>query len=152
MFIYDRNTRFDRAERKAKEVRPQVIVNSVGDYFVEGAELTYVVAITRTLNGLEIECNCLAGQNEKPCYHAAAAYLVHKRIATVAGYAATPARDKNLAGIKHDLGFIMRRADSLTSDFDAMDEIHMAVRSALRSLDEYEISLLPEVGEGRRVA
>jgi hypothetical protein len=54
--------------------------------------------------GVAIDCTCLAGKNNKPCYHAAAAFERHQRIAATAR-----ARDRHLSTIEHDLKFIARR-------------------------------------------
>lgn len=133
MFRFERNGRFERAEKKARDVRPAVTVNGFGSYFVEGSEQTYTVTITTDGGGLLITCDCLAGQNDKPCYHAAAAYARHLTLP------AQPAeRDRNLELVAHDLRFIARRACEMSGDFDLMDDINRAVRSALKSLGDYE--------------
>jgi hypothetical protein len=56
-------------------------------------------------------------------------------------------QDKNLALIEQELLFIARHSRTIESgggaDFEAVDEIQMAVESALRALHEYQISLRP---------
>ena len=53
--------------------------------------------------------------------------------------------DKHLETIRAELAFIGRHVNNLeTSDFDAVDEIHMALASARRALEEYELGLQPE--------
>ena len=133
MFRYERNARFERAESKAREVRPNVTVNGYGDYFVEGSEQIYSVTIASAEGGLAIDCNCLAGQNEKPCYHAAAAYARHLTLP-----ASGDVRDRNMELVEQDLRFIARRANDMSGDYDLMDDICRAVRSALKSLGDYE--------------
>ena len=55
--------------------------------------------------------------------------------------------DKTLNLIEHELRFIARHSQTIEgrggSDFEAVDEICMAVNSALRALDELRLSLRP---------
>ena len=140
MFRYERNARFERAEKKAREVRPNVMVNGYGDYFVEGSEQIYAVTIAAE-GGLMIDCNCLAGQNEKPCYHAAAAYARHLTLP-----AGQDVRDRDLQLVEQDLRFIARRANDMSGDYDLMDDICRAVRSALKSLGDFEAARAQSYG------
>ena len=59
---------------------------------------------------------------------------------------ATP-EEKYLSVIEKELRFIARHSQVIEgmgeSDFETVDEICMAVNSALRALDEYRLSLLP---------
>lgn len=53
--------------------------------------------------------------------------------------------DKTLSLIEHELRFIARRSQTIegtgSSDFEAVDEICMAVNSALLALNEHRLSL-----------
>ena len=133
MFTFERNARFERAEQKARALRPAVTVNGYGDYLVEGSEQSYSVTIASAEGGLMITCNCLAGENNRPCYHAAAAYARHLTLP-----AESRDRDGDLQLVEQDLRFIARRARELSGDFDLMEDINRAVRSALKSLGDYE--------------
>src|ERR1700755_1324878 len=133
MFYFERNGRFERAERKAREVRASVTVAAFGEYFVEGTSQIYAVSIAQDNDGLAITCNCLAGQNDKPCYHAAAAYARHLTLPVE-----TPAANDNLAIVEQDLRRIARYANDMSGDFELMDDIHRAVRSVLHALGDFE--------------
>jgi uncharacterized Zn finger protein len=140
MFILKKREQLRRGAEKAREVRPRVYAASFGEYFVDGSRGNqYAVRIGQAEGGLAVDCTCLAGQNEKPCYHAAAALSIHQLLAATA-----PARDAQLDIIAHDLKFIARRAATLSSDFEIGDEIAMAVRSALQALREHELARQPQ--------
>lgn len=139
MFVLQKREQLEKGSRKAREVCPAVRVIEAGVYGVEGSHGNeYYIQIEQGVGGVQISCECLAGQNDKPCYHAAAAYERHIRLAAEA-----PARDLRLSILAHDLTFISRRAAALSTDFEIGDEIAMAVRSALQTLHEYELSLRP---------
>ncbi|MBC7933536.1 MAG: hypothetical protein H7Z38_23495 [Rubrivivax sp.] len=57
------------------------------------------------------------------------------------------AADKNLRIIDQELRFIARHSQAIegagSSDFETVDELNMAVGSALRALAEYRLSLEP---------
>jgi hypothetical protein len=59
----------------------------------------------------------------------------------------TTAADNNLRIVEQELRFIGRHSNTIEggcgADFEAMDEINMAVESALRALHEYQLSLQP---------
>lgn len=57
------------------------------------------------------------------------------------------AEDKNPTLIENELRFIRRHVQSIDGNFDAVDEIGMAVESALRALHEYNLSLQPACEE-----
>lgn len=133
--------RQQRAQSKARETRPAVDALSFGSYRVEGSGGNrYDV----TVEGAEVGCNCMAGQNDKPCYHAFAALRTHETLAVTASPVPAP-RDKRLKWIESDLNAIERCADQMTGDFELMDEIFRAVRAARQSLAEYELDFLPAV-------
>ncbi len=140
--------RQERARAKARAARPAVQALSFGSYNVEGSggDLYGV-----TVEGAEISCGCMAGQNDKPCYHAFAALRFHERLAATGAPVAAP-RDPNLSILESDLFYIRRRAEDMGAEFDIMEDILRAVRSALRALGEYEVSLMPEVGEDAQAA
>jgi hypothetical protein len=58
------------------------------------------------------------------------------------------AEDNNLKLIESELKFISRHVQTIEgaggSDFEAVDEICLAVNSALRALAEYKLSLQPD--------
>ena len=60
-------------------------------------------------------------------------------------------QDKNLSLIETELKFIARQSQRIAGagreDFEAVDEIGMAVESALRALEEYKLSQQPATGE-----
>jgi hypothetical protein len=137
---------WQRAQGKAAEDKPEVQINGFGDYKVAGSlGGRYAVTIEEDENGTHIACDCLAGTHDKPCYHAARALRVHSSFLTVSA----PVRDKRLAWLEQDLKFIRRRAEELGGDFEVVDDICRAVRSALQSLGEYEVELLPATDEVR---
>ena len=53
----------------------------------------------------------------------------------------TKASDENLSLIEQELRFIARESQHIEGSFDTVDEINLAVVSALRALDEYRLSL-----------
>lgn len=57
-------------------------------------------------------------------------------------------KDKSLSLIAHELKFIRRQIQQVEgagrSDFEIVDEVGMAVESALQALEEYELSLQPD--------
>ena len=56
----------------------------------------------------------------------------------------TTASDKHLRILESELRFITRAVNSLqTSDFEAVDDINRALRSAKQALEEYGLSLQP---------
>lgn len=59
--------------------------------------------------------------------------------------------DRNLARIAAELRFISRQVQTIEPvrgcDFETVDEIAMAVRSALDALEEYDLSLQPATTE-----
>lgn len=58
------------------------------------------------------------------------------------------AEDKNLKLIESELRFISRHVQTVRADdFEAVDEIGMAVESALRALHEYKLSVQPDTTE-----
>jgi hypothetical protein len=57
------------------------------------------------------------------------------------------AEDKNLELIESELRFISRHSQQIEGNFDVVDELAMAIESALRALFEYKLSLEPEVTE-----
>jgi hypothetical protein len=58
------------------------------------------------------------------------------------------AEDKNLKLVESELRFISRHVQAVrTDDFGAVDEIGMAVESALRALFEYKLSVQPDTAE-----
>jgi hypothetical protein len=63
----------------------------------------------------------------------------------------TTAGDKNLSIIETESKFIARQSQKIEGagreDFEAVDEIGMAVESALRALEEYKLSLQPACEE-----
>jgi hypothetical protein len=136
--------RQERARAKAYATRPAVQVINYNSFSVEGSGGEYDVTFAAGADSLEAGCNCMAGQNDKPCYHVFAALRLRETLTVTAVTIPAP-RDKNLATLERDLQFIARRADGITSDFDIMDDILRAVRSARLALGEYEISLMPEV-------
>lgn len=144
MFIVDNGRAWRRAKDKAAAGRPAVKVLSYGSYSVEGSGGNYYgVTVRAEGQGTRIDCTCLAGVHDKPCYHGAAALTQHLAFVTPP---VAPPRDKRLGWIEGDLRFIARRASEMGGDFEIMDDICRAVRSALQSLGEYEIDLMPEVG------
>lgn len=134
-----------RARSKARSMCPNVEATSYGHYLVEGSGGDfYGVKVTAAAGAVEIGCNCMAGQNDKPCYHAFAALRLHETLAVPANPVGAP-RDKRLKYIEGDLRTIERAAGEMTGNFEQVDVIFRAVRAALQSLGEYEIDLLPEV-------
>ena len=61
------------------------------------------------------------------------------------------AADKNLKLISQELAFIRRHVHTIECSrgeyFETVDRIALAVQSALEALDEYKLSLEPEVTE-----
>lgn len=138
--------RQQRARSKARESRPHVEATSYGHYLVEGSGGNlYGVHVVAGAGVVEVDCNCMAGQNAKPCYHAYAALRRHDTLAVPAAPVSAP-RDKRLGQLEGDLRHIDRVASGMAgdfTDFERMDEICRAVRAALRSLGEYEIDQMP---------
>jgi hypothetical protein len=60
---------------KAGAVKPPVFKRENG-FAVQGANDIYSVSIQGEVENAVIDCNCKAGQNSKPCYHAASAFQV----------------------------------------------------------------------------
>jgi hypothetical protein len=58
-----------------------------------------------------------------------------------------PETAKALKELKLDLQFIRRRADELQSDFEAWDDINLAVISAFHPLAKIELSVQTAGGE-----
>jgi uncharacterized Zn finger protein len=141
MFRVEESAAWQRAKTKAAETRPRIQVMAVGDYRVEGSVRSnfYRVSIKAEGQATVIDCNCLGGSHDKPCYHAAA--ILPSYLASIG------ARDKRLKLIESDLRFISNRAADAGADFDVMEDIQRAVRAALLSLDEYELELMPATEE-----
>ena len=63
----------------------------------------------------------------------------------------TEIKDTNLELIERELKFIARQAQCIEGarreDFERVDEIGMAIESALRALEEYKLSLQPAIDE-----
>lgn len=59
--------------------------------------------------------------------------------------------DRNLALIESELRFIARHAQTIEgsggSDYERIDELGLAVESALRALFEYKLSIQPDATE-----
>lgn len=140
MFAIDlTEARQQRARQKAREASPVVATVSLGSYRVEGSGGNFYDV---TVEGAVANCNCMAGQNDKPCYHAFAAFTKHEVESAVA---APALRDRNLALVESDLRHIMRLAERMTGDWELQEAIFRAARAAKDSLGEYELSLQPAV-------
>ncbi len=63
----------------------------------------------------------------------------------------TTTKDKNLNIIETELKFVARQAQLIegsgSEDYETVDEIGMAIQSALRALTEYKLSLEPVAEE-----
>jgi hypothetical protein len=63
------------------------------------------------------------------------------------------AADSHLRTVEQELRFIARHSQTIQggcgADFEAVDEINMAVAAALRALREYESGLKPSHGDDR---
>lgn len=57
------------------------------------------------------------------------------------------AEDRNLKLIESELRFIACHVQTVDGNFDVVDEIGMAVESALRALHEYRLSIQPDTTE-----
>lgn len=131
--------RQQRARAKAAEFRPCVGVVAFGRYEVEGSQGDYYVV---TVEGDAVNCICMAGQNDKACYHAFEALRTHEAIQAAAVHA-QPRADRHLRRIASDLRHIMRLAEDMTGDFEISEHIVRAARAARESLTEYELELQP---------
>lgn len=147
MFIVDDTVRLRRAKARALANRPEVKVIAYGRYKVASSKGNYY-AVTVSTFGFRtgVDCGCTSGQYGNECYHAAAALLSHATLSLTAAHAPA-ARDQRLRWIESDLRRVARVADRIEGNFEAVDDIHSAVRAALKSLDEYELDLLPAVNE-----
>src|SRR5215207_9449722 len=130
-----------RAREKAREMRPAVVAHSPMSYCVEGSGGDFYAV---TVEGADINCTCTAGQNDKPCYHAFAALRTRALLAGAPAFVVAP-RDKHLGRVEADLRFIMRAAEEIAGNREAVEAIFRAARAARNSLAEYELGLLPEV-------
>lgn len=133
--------RQERAREKAREARPAVIAHSATSYRVESSGGNFY---TVTVMGAEVGCTCMAGQNDKPCYHAFAALRTRTVLAQAPATVVAP-RDRHLDDVEKDLRFIMRAVEGISGNHEAVEAIFRAARAAQNSLAEYESGLLPEV-------
>jgi hypothetical protein len=140
MFKVNENEKtWQRAKTKAADKRPAVEIEEFGNYIVAGsAGGRYHVTIQDDEAGIEINCSCLAGANDKACYHAAAALAQHRAFTAPQ---VTHKRDRRLGWIESDLRQIARLTDVLSGDREAIDEVHRAVRAAFQALKDYECDL-----------
>ena len=142
MFTVDHTeARHPRAREKAREVRPAVLDHSPTGYRVEGSGGNFYAV---TVEGAEVGGTRMAGQNDKPCYHAFAALRTRTLLAQAPAAVVAPG-DKHLDRIETDLRFIMRVVEEIAGNHEAVEAIFRAVRAAQNSLSEYELGLLPEV-------
>jgi hypothetical protein len=147
MFIIDGdNMAWQRAKSKAAETRPEVQVKAAGVYRVEGSTPGhfYNVAIVADGQNTVVDCNCLAGTHDKPCYHGAAALTQH--LAFV-GAPVAPAQSKHLKHLNSDLRHIMRLAEQVEGNYELVEAIFRTARAAHDSLSEYELELQPAADE-----
>jgi hypothetical protein len=59
---------------KAKATAPNTF-RIAGDFAVMGTNCAYFIAVEKTTDGYTFACECKAGQSNKVCYHAAAAFI-----------------------------------------------------------------------------
>jgi hypothetical protein len=135
------DARQGRAREKARALRPAVIAHKASSYRVEGSGGNFYAV---TVEGAEVGCSCMAGQNDKPCYHAFAALRTRALLAQAPASAIAP-RDRHLDNVEKDLRFIMRAVEGISGNYEAVEAIFRAARAAQNSLAEYELGLLPEV-------
>jgi hypothetical protein len=141
MFIVEDGKTWRNAKQKAAETQPAVLINTFGDYRVEGSGGNYY-GVTIQADGQDtiITCTCLAGAHDRPCYHGAAALTRHL---TFVGAPVAPARSKHLKHLDSDLRLIMRLAEQVEGNYELVEAIFRAARAAHDSLGEYELELMP---------
>jgi len=132
--------RQQRAMRKAQDERPVVATVVLGSYRVEGSGGNFYDV---TVAGDAVNCNCMAGRNDKPCYHAFAALRRHENESALAAVAAPAPRSKHLGHIESDLRHIMRLVEQVEGNYELAEAIFRTARAARESLAEYELELRP---------
>lgn len=75
--------KLQNAINKARQQKPRVKVLNFGRYAVQNKETgaTYEVICKRHGKRKLAACNCIAGQQNKPCYHVASAVSIHLQLA-----------------------------------------------------------------------
>ncbi len=115
-----------RARDKARALRPAVIAHKASSYRVEGSGGNFYAV---TVQGAEVDCSCMAGQNDRPCYHAFAALRTRASLAQAPASVVAP-RDKHLDHVEKDLRFIMRAVEAVSGNYEAVEAIFRAARRA----------------------
>lgn len=141
MFTVEDSREWQRARAKAAAEQPAFETSARGLYRVKGSGGNrYAVTVRAEGQGIRIDCTCLAGAHDKPCYHGATAYAHY---IAAAATPVTPQRDQRLGWVESDLHRITKLAGQMSGDYEIMEDIQRAVRAALRALGEYEVDLLP---------
>jgi hypothetical protein len=79
-------TEIGKAIDRCKEIKPTMRVIQFGTYTVTSSrnDGKYIVRCYRDTEGFKVvDCNCKAGQNDKPCFHGMAAVSLHMYLAEV---------------------------------------------------------------------
>jgi hypothetical protein len=79
-------TEISKAIARCKEIKPTVRVIQFGTYTVTSSRNNgkYIVRCYRDSEGFKVvDCNCKAGQKDKPCFHGMAAVSLHLYLAQV---------------------------------------------------------------------
>jgi hypothetical protein len=78
MISIENRAAFEKAEQKAREVKPRVWALTFGSYMVEGHDRDYRVTFSTRAGHWFAECNCEAHKRNRPCYHCPAAWACHR--------------------------------------------------------------------------